>query len=334
MRDGPVSEDAATTAAGHAEFLWVDVTTLQEFVDAGHQIAIIVARIVILNDIAELLAIASRAAWVDVKDDVAFSGHPLKFMIKDPAIGGMWAAVDVENEWVLLLRIEVGRLLNPPLNALAVETAVFDFLWRGQIQLRPEFPVEVSNTGLRSVARNGKEVADHHRRGDEGDNRAAVRTHRKIEHGLIAPRDFGYCAGLYIEAHDWRASLLLHNIEERATVGGPVKRAPASATRCGIVAGDGATHIKVVIGGKVLRFCASRHVHNPQVGLRIGAHRLSDGAVKGQPAAIWTKDEIANIHRNRGEFFRVSSRGGDRVNIRAGEFVIGLVDATREKINP
>ena len=66
-------------------------------------------------------------------------------MIKDPAIGGMWAAVDVENEWVLLLRIEVGRLLNPPLNVLAVEAAVIDFLWRGQIQLRPKFPVEVSN---------------------------------------------------------------------------------------------------------------------------------------------------------------------------------------------
>src|SRR6516164_7272570 len=252
MRDGPVSEDAATTTAGHAEFLWVDVTTLQQFVDASHQVAIVVARIVILNDITELLAIAGRAAWVDVKDDVAFGGHPLKFMIKDPAIGGMWAAVDVENERVLLLRVEVGRLLNPPLNALAVETAEIDFLWRGQIQLRPEFPVEVSNTGLRSVARNGEEVADHYRRGDEGDNRAGVRTHRKIEHGLIAPCDFGYCAGLCVEAHDWRASLLLHNIEERATVGRPVEPAPTSATRRGIVTGNGATHIKVVICGKVL----------------------------------------------------------------------------------
>src|SRR5262249_2400315 len=143
-------------------------------------------------------------------------------MIKDPTIGGMWAAVDVENNWVLLLRIEVGRLLNPPLNALAVEAAVIDFLWRGRIQLRPEFSVEISNTRLRSVARNGEEVANHHGRRDEGDNRTGVRTHREIEHGLIAPRDFGYCAGLCVEAHDERASLFLRDIEEQATVGRPV----------------------------------------------------------------------------------------------------------------
>src|SRR4029453_3724327 len=136
-----------------------------------------------------------------------------------------------------------------------------------------------------------------------------------------------------VEAHDWRASLLLHDIEERATVGRPVERTSAPATRCGIVAEDGTAHIKVVIGGKVLRLLVWRPVQNPKGGLRIGTNRLSEGAVEGQPAAIWTKDEIVNTHRNRGEFFGVSARGGDRVNIRVGEFVIGLVDAPREKVN-
>src|ERR1700733_14018219 len=105
MRDGPVCQDAAS----HAEFLLVDITALEKFVDADHQIAIVVARVAILNDITELLAIAGRAAWVDVEDDIAFGGHPLKLMIEDPAIGRVRAPVDVENERIFLLLIEVGR---------------------------------------------------------------------------------------------------------------------------------------------------------------------------------------------------------------------------------
>ena len=148
MRDGPVGEHTATAAAGHAEFLLVDVAALEKFVDADHQIAIVVARIVILNDVAELLAIAGRAARVDVEHDVAFGGHPLKFMIEDPAVGRVRAAVNVEDERILLLRIEVGRLLDPTLNALAIETGVIDFLRRSQIELRPEFPVKVGDARL------------------------------------------------------------------------------------------------------------------------------------------------------------------------------------------
>ncbi len=117
MRDGPICEDASTAAAGYAEFLLVDVATLQDFVDADHQIAIVVARIVVLNDVAKILTVAGRTARVEVEDDVTFGGHPLKFMIEHPAVGSVRAAVDVENEWVLLLRIEVGRFLDPALNA-------------------------------------------------------------------------------------------------------------------------------------------------------------------------------------------------------------------------
>src|SRR5579859_5754831 len=213
MCDGPICEDASAAAAGYTEFLLVDVATLDEFVDTDHQIAIVVARVVILNDIAEFLAVAGRPARVDIEDDVTFCGHPLKFMIKDPSVGSMRTTMDVENERVLLLRIEVGRLLDPALNALAIETRVIDFLRRGQIESRPEFPIKVSNAGLRPVAGNSEEVADHYGRGDQGHNRAGVRAHRKIEHCLVAPRDFGHRAASRVDAHDGRASLLLHNIE-------------------------------------------------------------------------------------------------------------------------
>ena len=75
------------------------------------------------------------------------------------------------------------------------------------------------------------------------------------------------------------------------------------------------------------------HLAMAKVGLRIGANRLRDGAVESQLPAIWAKDEIINAHRNGDELFGVSARRRDPVNIRAGEFVIGLVDAPREKVN-
>jgi hypothetical protein len=55
--------------------------------------------------------------------------------------------------------------------------------------------------------------------------------------------------------------------------------------------------------------------------------------VEGQLAAIWAEDEITDIHRDSGEFFRVSTCGRHPVNIRAREFVVGFVDAPREKVN-
>src|ERR1700694_996474 len=93
----PVSKYAPTTAAGHPEFFGINVAALEDFIHSRYQVAVVVARIVVLNDVAEILSVAGRAAWVDVKHHVALGRHPLKFVIEDPAIGGMWSAVDVED---------------------------------------------------------------------------------------------------------------------------------------------------------------------------------------------------------------------------------------------
>src|ERR1700741_586835 len=118
MRDCPVGENATAAAASHSKLLRIDVAALQELVHANHQVAVIVARIVILNDFSEVLAVAGRTARVDIEDDVPPGRHPLKLMIEDPAIRSVRPTVDVENERVLFLGIKAGRLLNPALNAL------------------------------------------------------------------------------------------------------------------------------------------------------------------------------------------------------------------------
>jgi hypothetical protein len=66
MRNRPVGENAASATPVTASFFGVNAATLQEFAHADHQVAVIVARIVILNDVAEVLAVAGRpATWVD-----------------------------------------------------------------------------------------------------------------------------------------------------------------------------------------------------------------------------------------------------------------------------
>src|SRR5205823_1867356 len=133
--DGQIGEQAAAAPTSYAQFLSVDVTALDQFIHAGHQIFVVVAGIVILNDVAELLAIRRAATRIWIEHDVTLRGHPLKFMIEDVAVGCVRSAVNVENEWVLLLRIKVGRLLNPSLNFLTVKARVPNLFRRRKIQL-------------------------------------------------------------------------------------------------------------------------------------------------------------------------------------------------------
>src|SRR5262249_51908014 len=148
---GPVSENAAAAAASDTQLLSVDITTLDEFVDAGHQVEIVVAGIAILNDVAKILSVASRAARVRIEHDVSLGGHPMKLVIEDPSVGGVRSAVNVENQRILLLGIEVGRFLYPGLDLLAVETGVVNFLGSGDVQLRPQVVIRVGQALLASV---------------------------------------------------------------------------------------------------------------------------------------------------------------------------------------
>src|SRR5262249_55450845 len=48
LRDGPVRQQATAAAACHTHLLLIDVTALDELIDTGHQIFVIIAGIVVL----------------------------------------------------------------------------------------------------------------------------------------------------------------------------------------------------------------------------------------------------------------------------------------------
>src|SRR4029077_1871836 len=143
-----------------------------------------------------------------------------------------------------------------------------------------------------------------------------------------------YGAGLCVDADEGCASLLLDDIEQRATVRGPVEPAPESTARCGIIAENRAAHIEVVAGGQVLRFSVRCQVDDPEVGLRVGANGLGDAAVESQLAAVRAEHQVTNVHGDSGELFSISTRRRHQINIGSWEFVVGLIDALGNEVNP
>ena len=151
MGNGPVGKYAATAAAGHTELLLVYVAAFEQFVDSGHQITIIVPGIVILNDVAEILSVTGGASRIGVKNYIALGGHPLKLVVKDPAVRSVGTSVNIEDQRILLMGIEVRRLLDPALDALAIEAGVIDLLGRSQIELRRQLLIEICDARLCAV---------------------------------------------------------------------------------------------------------------------------------------------------------------------------------------
>ena len=81
-------------------------------------------------------------------------------MIKDVAVGGVWPAVDVEDQWILLCRNKIGRLLDPCLDLLPVEARVPDFFRLGQVQTREQLLIDVREPPLLRTLFHQKQIAD------------------------------------------------------------------------------------------------------------------------------------------------------------------------------
>src|SRR5439155_22598455 len=70
VRDHPVGEQAAAAAASNAKLFVIDVTAVDHFIDAAHQVLIVIAGIVILNDVSKFLAVGDAAPRIRIKHDV------------------------------------------------------------------------------------------------------------------------------------------------------------------------------------------------------------------------------------------------------------------------
>src|SRR5450759_772271 len=102
LRDRPVREHSATAAPGDSHAGRIYVPALEYLVDARHQILVIVARVVELDDVGEVLSVRSAAARVGVEHDVALGRHPEELLRERAAVSSVRSAMDLENERIFL----------------------------------------------------------------------------------------------------------------------------------------------------------------------------------------------------------------------------------------
>ena len=144
MSDHPVRQQPAAAAASDAEFFVVDVTALDHFIDAGHQIFKIIARIMVLNHVAEILAVGCAPARIWKEHYVTLRRHPLEFVLEDVAVSRVRSAMNIKNERIFFRRTKIWRLLDPRLNCFSIETLVGNFFGFCEIEFREKLFVDVT----------------------------------------------------------------------------------------------------------------------------------------------------------------------------------------------
>lgn len=117
----PCREDAAAAAARDEEVGRVNEATRDDVIHRGHQVVVVLARVVVVDEIAELLAVARAAARIGIDDDVARRSVRLDLGGESVAVVREGPAVDLENERILPGRVELGRLDDPSLDPPFVE---------------------------------------------------------------------------------------------------------------------------------------------------------------------------------------------------------------------
>src|SRR5437764_3669913 len=97
----------------------------------------------ILNHVAEILAIRRAPARIWIKHHVTFCRHPLKLVLKNVAVSRMRSAVDVENQRIFFCRVKVWWFLHPRLDAFAIETLIRNLFRLSKIEFREKLVVDV-----------------------------------------------------------------------------------------------------------------------------------------------------------------------------------------------
>ena len=95
--------------------IFIDIATRNDRVHTGHQIIVVLARIVVVNFVRERVTVTRRPTRVGVQNDVACCCVQLNLGRELWAIGRERSAVYFENERIFFLRIEMRWCRYPAL---------------------------------------------------------------------------------------------------------------------------------------------------------------------------------------------------------------------------
>src|SRR2546423_298831 len=129
---------------------------LERGLDAVHDVRVVLAAPLALDAALKLLAVAGRAARVAVEDGPPARGVDLELVEPVDAVLTCGAAVDAQNQRVLLPLLPAERLDHEAVNVPAVRALVRHALNVGELESRPESLVEAREFPLAAAVEAGR----------------------------------------------------------------------------------------------------------------------------------------------------------------------------------
>ena len=120
LRHDPGRQDAAARTAGDEQAVLVGIVLRDKFIDDAHQVIIVITRIIEVDQLGEVLAIAGRAARVRPHGHIAFGGIALDLAAEEGRIHRIRPAMDFEDQREASVSLEVRRQGDPGLDLAAV----------------------------------------------------------------------------------------------------------------------------------------------------------------------------------------------------------------------
>src|SRR6266516_1873550 len=247
VADHPAREHAAPRASGDVHAGRIHVALADHRIHAGHEIVVVRTGIVVVDRVREGVAVASRAARVHVQHHVAVRREVLEHVAEPDVVHRERPAVDLEDQRVLLRRLERRRLDDPSLHAGAAGRVVPDLLDLGEPLIREHVVVHGGQ------ARHGPGAPQVHVHGVARHPHANERARERDErYDLRALGDVAHPTGQVRVVHVDRAPVA--GLEQDAlAVGRPVELARIAVEALGHIAHAGAVDPR-----------------NPQVGRAVG----------------------------------------------------------------
>ena len=196
--------------------------------------------------------------------------------------------MDLQDQRILLRRIEAGRLQDPALNARAVERSRPEHLGFRQIERRHQTLVHCRDDPKRRRADRGVPPRSSPRRVGDADSSAAWPSRVAVNPWIswspsVIARDG---AGDRVDVHQVGPPFGRRHRHDGRAVRRPHRARGAAAARRALIAGQAAADVVVVPFGEI-GHRARRAVDDEQVGLTVGTNRPPiERRDEGDPGAV------------------------------------------------
>src|SRR5882724_9347730 len=167
----------------------------------------------------------------------------------------MWTTVDIQDQWILLVRIKIRWFLYPCLDLFAVEALIPDLFRPSEIYAREQIVIEMCELfRFAAPALKPEKIANPCRGGKRVDKTPGVgRT--ESNHSLIAASDVGKLTGRNIKRGEVCFSFFGINFDDAASISRPYRRIAATTARRRVISTHARANVVIKTRREIARLC-------------------------------------------------------------------------------